>query len=202
MAIVESQLERRILKLKKATPESVAGYGHIIGIPPKQAEEGNTGSNYYGQAVVTSRPAPFKSTADTNLSLAVINPRPMQVRWMEHHNKHTQTFIPLMGKPFVAVLGLPTCRLPDGSWDASAPEVPDLSNVQAFHFDGSAGFVMNIGTWHEFPFALEPQTNVIVILTDETTANLKNVVDGEAAGGDLSKRDLQKRFGVVFEVQV
>ncbi|MND08232.1 hypothetical protein D3C83_307160 [compost metagenome] len=61
---------------------------------------------------------------------------------------------------------------------------------------------MNIGTWHEFPFALEPNSNVIVILTDETTADLKNVVDGEAAGGDLSKRDLQKRFGIVFEVQL
>ena len=127
---------------------------------------------------------------------------PMEVRWMEYHNKHTQTFIPLEGKPIVAVLGKPTCRRPDGSWDDSQDQTPDIDSVEAFYFDGAAGFVMNIGTWHEFPFAVEPDTNVIVILTNETTANLQNVVDGEAHGDDLCKRDLQKRFGVLFEVEL
>ncbi len=119
---------------------------------------------------------------------------------MEYHNKHTQTFIPLEGKPFVAVLGKPTCRRPDGSWDDTKDQTPEVDNVEAFYFDGAAGFVMNIGTWHEFPFAVEPESNVVVILTNETTDNLKNVVDGEAHGDDLCKRDLQKRFGIVFEV--
>jgi ureidoglycolate lyase len=199
MAVVESTMEHRILKPKPATAESLAGYGYLIG-GSKAKESNNPG--YYGAAVRTSKPAPFVSNDDTSLSLAEINPRPMQVRWMEYHNKHTQTFIPLEGKPFVAVLGKPTCRRPDGSWDDTVEQAPDIDSVEAFYFDGSAGFVMNIGTWHEFPFAVEPDTNVVVILTNETTANLKNVVDGEAHGDDLCKRDLQKRFGVVFEVEL
>ena len=31
MAVAETELERRILKPKLATPESVAGYGYLIG---------------------------------------------------------------------------------------------------------------------------------------------------------------------------
>ena len=67
-----------------------------------QLDNGNT--PYYGEAVVTTS-IPFLSNNDTNLTLATLNPRPMEVRWMEYHNKHTQTFIPMEGKPFVAVLG-------------------------------------------------------------------------------------------------
>jgi ureidoglycolate lyase len=199
MAVAETELERRILKPKLATPESVAGYGYLIG--GSKTKSSDT-PGYYGAAVQTSKPAPFVSNDDTSLSLATINPRPMEVRWMEYHNKHTQTFIPLEGKPMIAVLGKPTCRRPDGSWDDSQEQTPNIDSVEAFYFDGAAGFVMNIGTWHEFPFAVEPDSNVVVILTNETTANLQNVVDGEAHGDDLCKRDLQKRFGVVFEVEV
>ena len=198
MAVAETELEHRVLKPKLATPEALEGYGYLIGGSKTKAPD----TGYYGYAVQTSKPAPFKSNDDTSLSLATINPRPMQVRWMEYHNKHTQTFIPLEGKPFVAVLGKPTCRRPDGSWDETQEQTPDIESVEAFYFDGAAGFVMNIGTWHEFPFAVEPDSNVVVILTNETTDNLKNIVDGEAHGDDLCKRDLQKRFGVVFEVEL
>ena len=199
MAVAEVELEHRVLKPKLATPESLEGYGYLIG--GSKTKSSDT-PGYYGAAVQTSKPAPFKSNDDTSLSLATINPRPMQVRWMEYHNKHTQTFIPLEGKPFVAVLGKPTCRRPDGSWDETQEQTPDIDSVEAFYFDGAAGFVMNIGTWHEFPFAVESDSNVVVILTNETTDNLQNVVDGEAHGDDLCKRDLQKRFGVVFEVEL
>lgn len=198
MAVVDSELERRVLKAKPATAEALAGYGYLIGGVKTESDT----PGYYGEAVRTSKPAPFVSNDDTSLSLATINPRPMQVRWMEYHNKHTQTFVPLEGKPFVAVLGKPTCRRPDGSWDDTAEQTPEIDKVEAFYFDGSAGFVLNIGTWHEFPFAVERDTNVVVILTNETTENLQNVVDGEAHGDDLCKRDLQKRFGIVFEVEV
>jgi ureidoglycolate lyase len=80
--------------------------------------------------------------------------------------------------------------------------VPDLDAVEAFLFDGSAGFNMKIGTWHEFPFAIEDGTDVVVILRNETNRNLRDVEDGEAHGPDVDKKNLQRRFGVVFEVEV
>lgn len=197
MSVPERDFQRRVLSVKPATADALEGYGHIIA-PARRIQDGNT--PYYGEAVRTDS-IPFTSTDDTGLTLATLNPRPMEVRWMEYHNKHTQTFVPIGAKPFVMVLGRPTCRRPDGSWDKAALQQPALDEVEAFYFDGSAGFVLNIGTWHEFPFPLERETNVVVILTHETSNNLRdNIKDGEAEGGDLCKRDLQKRFNIVFEV--
>ena len=199
MSNAAADLERRILKPKRATPESIAGYGSLLA-PPEAAKSRDSG--FYAEAVRMSEPVEFISQDDTCLALATLNPRPMEVRWMEYHNKHTQTFLPLDGKPFVMVLGRPTCRRADGSWDDGAPRTPELDDIEAFVFDGSAGMCLNIGTWHEFPFPLEAATNVVVVMSEETKHDLKNAVDGEARGGDLEKLDLQKRFGVVFEVQV
>lgn len=199
MSAAEAGLEHRILKPLKATAESLAGYGTLMAAPEaaKSRESG-----FYAEAVRISEPAAFVSQDDVCLALATLNPRPLEVRWMEYHNKHTQTFIPLDGKPLVMVLGRPTCRRADGTWDEAAPRAPELEDIEAFAFDGSAGMCLNIGTWHEFPFPLEAATDVIVVMSEETKRDLKNTVDGEARGGDLEKLDLQKRFGVVFEVQV
>lgn len=195
---IGSDLVRKRLTVKTATRQNVSGYGHLI-ISPDNAIEGNTG--FYESSVITS-PVEFISNDDTSMTLATMYPRPFEVRWMEYHNKHTQTFVPIGSKPFVMVLGKPTCRLPDGTWNSKAPESPILEEVEAFYFDGSAGFVLNIGTWHEFPFAIYADTNVLVILTNETTSDLKNIEAGEAKGGDLCKRDLQKRFNIIFEVGI
>jgi len=191
-----AEMQERLLNLKIATSKNIGKYGHLIQSPTKK-DDGNT--PYYGQAVITT-PIPFLSNDDTSLTLATLNHRPIEVRWMEYHNKHTQTFIPLEGKPFIAILGEPTCRRPDGSWDSDAPNHPLLDKVEAFYFDGSCGLVLHVGTWHEFPFALSNNTNVIVILTNETISDLKNITSDEAEGGDLCKRDLQKRFNIVFKV--
>ena len=199
MSVRDAALTRRILRPKKATPESIAGYGTLLISPDT---ERSRESGFYAEAVRISEPASFTARDDVCLALATLNPRPMEVRWMEYHNKHTQTFIPLDGKPFVMVLGRPTCRRADGSWDDVAPRTPELDEIEAFAFDGTAGMCLNIGTWHEFPFPLEHATNVVVVMSEETKHDLKNAVDGEARGGDLEKLDLQKRFGVVFEVQV
>ena len=181
-------LERRKLVAKLATPEGLAPFGQILG---------NTGATemhapeFYEGKVRVCNPVDFKSDDDTTLTLATIDRRPFEARYMEQHFKHTQTFIPLGGKPFVVVLAPPNGK-----------DVPDLDAVEAFLFDGSAGFNMKIGTWHEFPFAIEDGTDVVVILRNETNRNLRDVEDGEAHGPDVDKKNLQRRFGVVFEVEV
>ncbi len=181
-----ANLERRILDAKPATAEALAEFGQIVG---SASGVEMTASGFYEGKVRTCNPAEFQSDDDTALTLAAIDRRPMEVRYMEQHFKHTQTFIPLGGKPFVAVMAPPNGK-----------DTPDLDKVEAFLFDGSAGFNMKIGTWHEFPFALTDGTEMIVILRNETNRNLSKIEGGEARGPDLDKKDLQRRFGVVFEV--
>jgi ureidoglycolate lyase len=112
---------------------------------------------------------------------------------MERHFQHTQVFMPLAGKPFVAVMAPP-----------SAGELPALDQVRAFLFDGSAGFSLHLGTWHEFPFAVEDGTDLVVILSSQTGYDLKgkDAVTEEAHGPDLDKKDIVARTGHVFRFDI
>ena len=182
-----------ILKPIPATPENLDGYGWPIGKPGGIDRDK---IDFYGKEVRVSQPAQFRSNDDTCLNLVSFQNRPLEVRWMEYHTKHTQTFIPLSGKPFYMVLGKPTCRLPDGSFDETQPGQPNLDDVKCFYFDGSAGVVMHVGVWHEVPFPFDDDTHFIVICTNETNDNLEQQDEnGESQGGDLDKVRIERRFG-------
>ncbi|HIF08635.1 MAG TPA: ureidoglycolate hydrolase [Sneathiellales bacterium] len=187
-SLAESKLERRVLTLEPATAEALAPFGDILG-SAGGVEFGAAG--FYDGKVQTCNPTKFVSDDDTALTLAKIDRRPFEVRFLEQHFKHTQSFIPLGGKPFVVVMAPPTHT-----------DLPDIDTVRAFLFDGSAGFNMKIGTWHEFPFAVEDGTEVIVILRNETNRDLRKVEGGEAHGADVDKKNIQNRFGIVFEVDI
>jgi ureidoglycolate lyase len=189
----------RILKPIPATPETLAGYGWIIGTPAGVERDK---IDFYGRDVRVTHPAQFRSNDDTCLNLVSFATRPLKVRWMEYHTKHTQTFIPLDGKAFYMVLGKPTCRRPDGSFDAGQPGQPDLDDVRCFYFDGSAGIVMHVGTWHEVPFPIEGDTHFVCICTNETNDNLEHQDEnGESRGGDLDKVRIERRFGHSLVIQ-
>ncbi|MDX2143826.1 MAG: ureidoglycolate lyase [Rhodospirillaceae bacterium] len=179
---------RRLIPLRAATAKATAPYGRILGRASGVAP-GDSG--YYHGKVAISKPVTFQSDSDTCLSLATIQPRPFELEHIERHYKHTQAFIPLGGKPFIAVFGAPT-----------AGDEPDFDKLEAFRFDGTDGFCMHIGTWHEFPFALEPDTDIIVVLRNETNRNLAAKDNGEAHGDDLSKLNVLQRTGAVFAVKV
>jgi len=180
----------RELTVEPATPEALAPFGQLLGVneTTKPLPLG-----FYSGKVTVYAPVEFSSDDDTQLTLAAVDRREMRVQWMERHFKHTQTFIPLEGKPFVVVLAPPNDK-----------ELPDLDQVRAFLFDGSSGFTMKIGTWHEFPFALVDCSNVIVILRKETSRSLRTdqVIEGEGHGPDLDKKDMVRRTGVIFEAKL
>jgi ureidoglycolate lyase len=123
--------------------------------------------------------------------MASMDCRPFEIRYMERHFEHTQAFIPLNGKPFIAFLAPP-----------SDAELPDINLIQAFLFDGSEGFCMHRGTWHEFPFALENDTQMVVLLSSQTGYDLgqRNPETEEAQGPDLDKKDLARRTGLTFRI--
>ena len=189
------------LRVERATTEALAGYGYVIGTP--EAEVWGR-IDYYGDDVQVRTPVQFISNDDMTLNLVTFNRREPVIRWMEYHSKHTQTFIPLSGKPFIMVLGKPTRRRPDQSMDEAQPDLPDLSSVRAFYFDGSCGICMHVGTWHEVPFPLGDATHFVAIVTNETNRNLAehDKVHFEANGGDLLKRNLLHRFGKQVKIDL
>ena len=187
------------LKPVAATAESLRGYGYLIGEPDGTRKDK---LDFYGEQVVVTQPADFHGNDDLCLNLVSFSPRDLEVRWMEYHTKHTQTFIPLSGKPFYMVLGKPTRQRPDGTRDETQPTLPDLESVQCFEFDGSGGLVMEVGTWHEVPFPIDGLTHFICICTNETNDDLENKgEDGECLGGDLTKKNIAKQFGRPIRVK-
>ena len=182
-----SALSRLELELEQATTENIAPFGELLafgrGRPVAR-------TRFYDDAVELMEKPAFSSDADTCLSLARVHPRPLEVIWMERHFKHTQAFLPLNAKPWCAVLAPPT-----------ASDLPDLAQARAFHFAGDCGLLMHVGTWHEFPFALEVTADMVVVLRNETNRNLEAISDGEAVGEDLEKRHIAKRFGVSLVIR-
>jgi ureidoglycolate lyase len=178
----------RVLPVVPATKDNVAPFGQILGydpaVPPMPID-------FYGGAVRVRRMVDFVSDEQTELPLVTVNRRPGEVRWMERHFRHTQTFIPLGGRPFVVVMAPPTTG-----------DLPDLDAVRAIRFDGQAGFTLKLGTWHEFPFAEQDGTHIIVVLRREASEGLvkDNVVQNEARSGDLDKKDLLARCRVRFRL--
>lgn len=175
------------LRIEPADYDTIAPYGELIGPDPRV--EPRPSVFYEGTANYAF--TEFSSDEDTILIMSRAQPRELAVQYLERHFKHTQTFIPLGGKPFVMVLAPPT----EG-------DVPNLDAVRAFFFDGSAGMCLKVGCWHEFPFAVTPDTDLVSILRDETyrAVGQKSDVDGEAHGPDIDKKDIVARFGVRFEL--
>jgi ureidoglycolate lyase len=191
---------RLIVPVLPATTAALAAYGYLIG-PPESEVKGRI--DYYGNAVQVRTPAKFVANDDVMLNLVTFNRRPPVIRWMEYHNKHTQTFIPLAGRPFIMVLGAPTRKRPDGSSDETQADLPNLDDVRGFYFDGTAGICMHIGTWHEVPFPIEDQTHFVAIVTNETNRNLEEHDEHfESAGGDLVKRQLIRRLNTQLEIDL
>ena len=183
-------MKTRILPVEEATPEAVASCGQILG---RHAYAKPLPIRFYEGAVQTYRTVDFQSDEQTELSLAHVRRRPFEVRWIERHFKHTQTFIPLNGAPFIVVLAPPT----EG-------DMPDLDQVRAFRFDGSAGLTMKLGTWHEFPFVIEDEADIVVILRREATEGLLtgDPDSGEVRGADLDKKDLVKRHRLKLKLGI
>jgi ureidoglycolate lyase len=172
------------IPMQTPTREKLAPYGTLLGHDPSVAP---LPIEFYGGAAKVRRVAEFKSQGDIEMPVTTLQRRPFEVRWMERHHLHTQAFISLGSKPFVACFAPPNDKA-----------LPDIDRIEAFLFDGTAGFLMHIGTWHDFPFAVLDDTHLLVILTRQATEGLvkDNVIQDEADGADIEKRDLRARLNL------
>ena len=185
-----SSLREHHLPLEIATVEKIRPFGALLS---RDAGGALTGLDYYRGTVAVSKPVHFQCASAPELSLAALQRRPFQVHYLERHFQHTQSFIPLGGKPWIAVLAPPT----DG-------DMPDLDAARAFRFAGNQGLCMHVGTWHEFPFPVEDQTDMVVVLSTQTSQDLRTrATNGiEAFGPDLDKKDMTLRAGVTLVIDV
>lgn len=171
------------LQIEIPTIEDLAPYGTVIA--STDAVCPRLPIDYYDGTCDVRKPAEFEFDSNPELTIVRIQPRPLEVQFIERHVGHRQTFIPLGGKPFVAMLAPPS----EG--------IPDPSSFRAFKFDGKAGLMLHRGVWHEFLFSLEPDTDVVVILSKDTNRSLyaDNLIEGEAIGPDLEKLNVKARWG-------
>jgi ureidoglycolate lyase len=179
------------IPVRDATPERLAPFGVFLG---SDCGSDPLPIDFYGGTVAVRRPGVFRCDSDVDVTVCRLQPRPLELDYLERHPYHTQAFIPLSGRPFLAVFAPATA-------DNSLPAVDAL---EAFRFDGSAGFMMFENVWHDFPFAEVPDTDIIVLLSTATTEALHEdkVVEGEAVGTDIEKRNLQHRYGVSVRLSV
>lgn len=185
----EPKCKIRALPVVTATPENFAQYGTILGDPSPTSTQ-SSAANHYAAVRVCNPSTNFKSDEDTHVLVLVYEPRPFHCRFLERHYKHTQTFIPLEGKPLIGFFAPPNDK----------DEEPDLDKVVCFKFEGNAGFVMHFGTWHEQPFPIEPSTKAVCILRNETIRELKptNAETRECHGNDIDKLNLEARHNLIF----
>jgi ureidoglycolate lyase len=192
MTTAEKMPEQTTLTVKVQTPtlEKLEKYGTVLGYNPKVEP---LPIEFYDGAAKVRRVADFRAQGDIEMPITTLQRRPFEVRYMERHPLHTQAFVSLGGKPFVACFAPPNDK-----------KLPDLDQVEAFLFDGSAGFMMHENTWHEFPFAVLDDTQLMVILTKQATDGLvkDNMIQNEAVGPDIQKRDLKERLGVTIRLEL
>lgn len=175
------------LRAEAATVANVAPFGTLLS---PAAEALVIRSPFYGDTVAIRKPGRFVADATLEISVATIAHRPLRVSWMERHFLHTQTFFPL-GTPFAMVLAPPT-----------ETAMPDLGAARALVFDGSAGLMLHLGTWHEFPFAVTEVAQVAILIRRDTARDLTHKQGNEAQGPDLDKKDIVARAGVVIEIAI
>jgi len=123
------------LEVRRATPEALAPYGVFLG---SDCGVDRLPIDFYDGAVEVRRPGRFRCESEVDITACRLQPRPLELDYLERHPSHTQVFIPLGGSPFYAVFAPAT---PDNS-------LPSPDALEAYRFDGSAGFMMYENVWH------------------------------------------------------
>jgi len=129
------------LLLTPLSPSAFAPYGQVLQADGRTGYPINQGSTTridLGLADVLARDGkPCLSLFRANACEL-----PLPIRLLERHNWGSQTFIPLTGVPFIAVVAL-------------GDDAPDLSTLAAFRVDGARGITLARSTWHHPLLALQ-----------------------------------------------
>jgi ureidoglycolate lyase len=99
-------------------------------------------------------------------STCLIEPREPVIDVMEYHSSTGEGILPLDGDVLVQVA------------PATPPEAPFPAElVRVFHVPQGTMVCLRPGVWHHAPFALQGQTNVLIVLPERTYANDCHVLE-------------------------
>jgi ureidoglycolate lyase len=168
------------IHIENATPENIAPYGSFVGA----ADSTRTFAAWPGTTIFGEYPIKVETGGEILLVQAAGKSFPHTIAIIERHFQHTQTYLPFNGKPFVMILGT-----------ESEGDAPILEKLRAFRFDGRAGIILAENVWHDFPYAIEDDTQFSVVLSNLSHINeLKEPLHAmEAYGPDLERRSVQAR---------
>lgn len=178
------------IQAETLTREAFAPFGDILS---KDGLE-RLPIDIYGDRANVYVPSAFESDQPTEFLLTHCRLREFRVIFMERHVELTQSFIPLRGDPFLIVVAPPGCEEVDG--------MPAFDVIRAFIVAGSCGINLKRGTWHEFPFPLVDDLDLIVTSHQSLTEGLKSSLDErkEIFRLDVEKRNFSERADVLVRV--
>jgi len=168
------------IQIEDATPDTIRPYGVFVG----SADTTRTFAAWPGTTVFGEYPIKVETGGEILLVQTGAKSFPHKIAIIERHFQHTQTYLPFNGKPFVMILGTET---EDGA--------PVLDKLRAFRFDGQAGIILAEQVWHDFPYAIEDDTQFAVVLSNISHINdlTEPLHPMEAEGPDLERRSVQAR---------
>jgi ureidoglycolate hydrolase len=114
------------------TQEGFAAYGQVIGREDVRIE--------------------LREQEVFHLDIIAYKRKPIRVDHLNRHYTATQALVPLEGKPVVIVVGDPSLTFQTAD---------DLSKLRAFIFDGSRGINLALKVWHEGPFPLLENVDLV-----------------------------------------
>lgn len=137
-----------LLNVTPLTPETFAPYGTVVASAGRDGREINAGTTL---RVEMPEPDILRQGGRPSLSVFRATPGrlPFEPKVMERHRLGSQTFVPMMGTPFVVLVAL-------------GEAAPDLSTLKAFLADGSCGVTLAPDVWHHPLLALEAGDFVVL----------------------------------------
>ena len=143
-----------ILKPETLTAAAFAPFGQLIEADPATAVEINSGFTTRFHALATA-----ETDAKTILSIFQGRPRPMTVGMLERHPLGSQAFVPLGGRPWLAVVA----------------ETPDPTACRAFLCAGHQGLQYEANVWHHPLLVIGAEQDFLVVDRDGPGPNLEEV---------------------------
>lgn len=173
-----------------ATAENTREYGIFIG-----TEVPNAGLTipYYKGVVEEGANLPFQSRGGAVVRTARIHHRSPDNVWMERHMHMTQMFLGLGDAPLALLLGRPNHE--------QGRDLPDIETIRTFRFPPAHGIMLHIGTWHDFPLAVDQPVTVLTINSPEVIEALASQkTAAEMNRGDTYKINFEHHTGKTLRV--
>jgi ureidoglycolate lyase len=149
----------------------------------------------YGGTIDVFRGGPIDADVPVEFLISRSSVREFRVNFLERHMHLAQSFFPLAGGGFIAVVARPEADLGEHG-------VPAVDEIHAFLVPTGCGITLHRGTWHEPPFPLGDGLIRLTTSHADLSAGLESALNerNEISTLDVDKRNITERTGVVVRI--